>query len=288
MRLILDSGDLDCVRQSLDSPEPDQAADTIVVLGVTGHPASVGLIESILDNKGRPTRLRRQAIRSLARSRVGAEILLKHATEQSVPDGLLATVRSALRQAAWPDVRGQYQQLFPSPPTRDGLPLPAISELITRAGDAARGAELFQRPEVACSQCHRVRDEGIDFGPDLSGIGTKLSPEAIFESILDPSAGVSFGFEGWEIELEDGSEWFGMIVSETAETVTMKTQGGITTRFPKSSMVRRTQQATSIMPTGLQQAMTAQELVDLVSYLESLRSEAATVHHEQSPSNTAP
>jgi len=150
-------------------------------------------------------------------------------------------------------------------------PLPAISELIKMPGNAKRGAEIFRSDAAGCIKCHQVNGEGIDFGPNLSEIGTKLGKDALYEAILDPSAGISFGFEAWQIELKSGDEAYGLIVSDTAEEIAVKSQGSIVTRYKKSDVVKREQQKLSIMPAGLQQTMSTEGLVDLVEYLSSLK-----------------
>src|SRR5262249_4800754 len=146
-----------------------------------------------------------------------------------------------------------------------------ISELLKMNGDLKRGGEVFRRDTIGCIKCHQVNGEGVDFGPNLSEIGPKLARDALYESILDPSAGISFGFEAWQIELKDGNEAFGLIVSETTEEIAVKAVGGIVTRYRKADVAKREQQKLSIMPAGLQQTMTTQELVDLVEYLSSLK-----------------
>ena len=105
----------------------------------------------------------------------------------------------------------------------------------------------------------------------MTEIGTKLGRDALFESILDPSAGIAFGYEAWQLELKDGDEAIGMIVSETADEVSVKAQTGIVSRYRKSDVVRREKQAVSMMPAGLEGGMSVQDLVDLVEYLSSLK-----------------
>ena len=114
----------------------------------------------------------------------------------------------------------------------------------------------------------------MDFGPRLSEIGTKLGKDAIYESILDPSAGISCGFEAGQFELKNGDEPFGIVASETADEVAVKTQNGITSKYKKSEIVKRDKMATSIMPTGLQLTMSQTDLVDLVEYLTTLKKAA--------------
>jgi putative heme-binding domain-containing protein len=162
-------------------------------------------------------------------------------------------------------------ELLPLPLGKNSMQLPSISELAQMKGDAAKGAEVFRLEIVGCNKCHQVNGQGTDFGPDLSEIGGKLGKDALYESILDPSAGISFGYETWQLELKNGDEAFGLIVSETADEVALKVAGGIVTRYPKSEIIKRQKQTLSIMPAGLQQTMTKEELVDLVEYLVSLK-----------------
>jgi putative heme-binding domain-containing protein len=93
----------------------------------------------------------------------------------------------------------------------------------------------------------------------------------LYEAILDPSAGISFGFEAWSHETKSGDEFFGLIVSETAEELTVKSQTGVLSKIKKEDLARRQKLSTSLMPLGLQLTMSAQDLVDLIEFLSSLR-----------------
>src|SRR5690606_16603826 len=73
-----------------------------------------------------------------------------------------------------------------------------------------------------CSNCHLVQGEGTNFGPDLSEIGDKLPKVALYNSILFPDQGISFGYEGYRIELKDGTIAMGKIVSETEEKIDLQ------------------------------------------------------------------
>ena len=61
------------------------------------------------------------------------------------------------------------------------------------------------------------------------------------------------------------------MVSETPEELALKNVGGITTKYKKADITSRVQMKTSIMPAGLQQNMSASDLVDLVEYLSMLK-----------------
>ena len=138
-------------------------------------------------------------------------------------------------------------------------------------GNAANGAKVYARQSPGCITCHVVNGQGTDFGPNLSEIGSKLGKDAILEAILDPSVGISFGYEAFNVVLKNGDEAYGLIVSETADDISLKAVGGVVTRFKKSEIASRQPSKLSIMPAGLQQAMTTQEFVGLVEFLASLK-----------------
>jgi len=112
---------------------------------------------------------------------------------------------------------------------------------------------------------------GTDFGPALTEIGDKLPKSGLHHAILDPSAGIGFGYEGWTIKTRDGQQLIGMIASETDDEVVMKLIGGIQRRVPKNTIAERKRMDTSLMPQGLERTMNEADLVNLVEYLSTLR-----------------
>lgn len=253
--------------------------------GLNGITNSMGLIEAmgnstdkqfvpklsaILDDAKEPTEKRKAAVKALAQTEEGAAHILKLAGEEKLDASVKFTASAALNSARWPSVKAEAAKLLPLPQGQKEA-LPPLAELVKMKGDAANGAKVFRRPEVNCVACHQVNGEGIDFGPALSEIGTKLAKEALYESILDPSSGISFGYEAWQLEMKNGDEPFGLITSETADEITVKTQNGISTKYKKGEVVKRAQMKTSIMPQGLQMTMSTQDLVDLVEYLGGLK-----------------
>ena len=140
-------------------------------------------------------------------------------------------------------------------------------------GNADRGRALFEG-KGGCRACHGVDGRGAGLAPDLGDIGAVRTADALQSSILDPSASISFGYEAFQLQLKSGDEPYGLIVSDTADEIAVKTQGGIVARHKKSDIAKREQQKLSIMPAGLQQTMSTQDLADLVEYLSSLKKAA--------------
>ena len=242
-------------------------------LGNAGDRRAVPLLVEVVRDSASPVPARSQAIRALAGTEAGAAELLKAGErEQAGWDaGLRTTAARALAQARWPTIREAAGRVFPVPRLADGAPLPGVVELSRRKGDPARGAGVFRSEKAGCIKCHRVEAEGVDFGPALSQIGGKLGKEALYEAILEPSAGISFGFEGWDFELRGGDTVSGRLASETAEELAVKQPAGVVVRVPKATVVRRVAQPLSVMPAGLGELLTVEELVDLVEYLTTLR-----------------
>ena len=151
-----------------------------------------------------------------------------------------------------------------APVDRDNKPIAAPAELAKLTGDAAKGQASFA---PLCGICHQVNGAGIDFGPNLSDIGTRKTKENIYESILDPNKVLEPGFESVLIKLESDEVAMGMIAGETDTEVTVKAMGGVKTTFKKADIVSRTKQPTSLMPVGLHRALSTDDLINIVEYL---------------------
>ena len=234
------------------------------------QPALKALVTDVV----KPLPTRSAAVQTLARAEDGARYLLDLAREEKLPADVKLTASSELNLAPWPDIKKAAVEILPLPQTQNAEPLPPISELVKRTGNSARGREIFESQTAACSSCHVVNGKGTDVGPQLSEIGAKLGKDALYQAILDPSSGISFGFEAWTIELKNGDELFGLITSETSDELTVKSQTGVVTKAKKSEIAKRQKLTTSLMPLGLQLTMSAQDLVDLVEFLSSLKKAA--------------
>ncbi len=268
IRLLAENDELELVKNALNTTN---ALKLLEAITNSGEKKFVPIIEPFATSTAEPPAVRKQAVRALASTQDGALRLLNLAAADQLGSDLKLSASFELNSVRWPAIQKQAAEILPLPKGRDSEPLPAISQLAKMQGDPARGAQVFSRPEVGCVNCHQVNGKGMNFGPNLSEIGTKLGKDALFEAILDPSAGISFGFEAWQIELKSGDEAFGIISSETPEEISIKSQNGIVSKYKKSDVAKREQMKTSIMPAGLQLTMSTQDLVDLVEFLSTLK-----------------
>ncbi|MFT5130489.1 MAG: putative heme-binding domain-containing protein [Rhodothermales bacterium] len=241
------------------------AESAIVILGLSGDQAAVDLLLACATDATLPQDRRSQAVTALAKSRRGEQALLT----KELPTELKLTAGSALAKSTDAKVRERAAAKFPMPAGGDNAPLPALHVLVASKGEASKGQVGFMKG--GCIGCHKVGDLGIEFGPNLSEIGNKLSREAMFMAILDPSAGISHGFEGVVVRLKDGREGTGFAISDTDELLALRMPGGLRGEFPKAEIVSRTVMHSSLMPPGLQQAMSTQEFIDLVTWLQTLK-----------------
>jgi putative membrane-bound dehydrogenase-like protein len=266
--LFAEEGWPQIVNDALAGPNASAVLD---LLGNAPGNRGINRLSTIITKPGSSAELRQGAVRSLARTQSGAEALVNLAKNAQFPEELKPIAGNALALVQYASLKDAIAQYFPSPNALGGQPLPPIAELVKLKGDLAKGKATFERIESSCVTCHRVSDKGADFGPGLSEIGSKLPKEALYESIISPNAGVSMGFETWQLSLKDGSAAMGIIRSETADEVIVALPGGVATKLAKNTIAKREKLPTSMMPSGLNQALSKDDLVNLVEYLASLK-----------------
>lgn len=144
----------------------------------------------------------------------------------------------------------------------------------------AGGRETFAK--LACVQCHQLGKEGYAYGPDLTGYITKPgnSHSTLLSSILEPSKVIADRYRNYVIELNDGDELVGMIVSEDAESVRVQTgpSAALIQPLKKANIKKRNPQSSSQMPLGLLNLLTKEQVLDLLAYIESGGNSAGHQH----------
>lgn len=131
-------------------------------------------------------------------------------------------------------------------------------------GDATRGAKIY---ETACMVCHKFADKGNDVGPHLGTIKA-WTAEQLVTNILDPNREVSPNFALYLVETNDGRTLSGLITSETAGNLTLKRADGGTDTVLRSEIKSLTSPGISLMPEGLEAAITPQQMADLIAFLK--------------------
>lgn len=243
------------------------AEKVIEVLGKNESSNSKDILRAIMLDKGINLELRKKATLSFGKGWDGENRLLKLIEAQMLPSELDSSASSLLLVASRESVRKQAQDYFNINQNKNPALLP-IREFVKLNGNSVEGRKVFNN---YCSSCHIVKNEGVDFGPNLSEIGSKLAKDAIYKSIITPDAGISFGYEGYLFKLKDGTELLGYISSETKDKIDIRVVGGGLESVNVKDLISRKKYDHSLMPTGLAENMSQDELVNLVEYLSMLK-----------------
>jgi len=253
-----------------DDEKSERAVAAIGLIGRAGGPQTIELLSPILASETAPTAHRIAAILAMGKQINGQKKILQLVKSADLPDELKFAAANVLLSSRDPSIVDEAKQYVSLPATADSQPLPTLTELTDRRGNAEAGKLVF-RKQGTCSNCHKVAGEGKEVGPDLSEIGSKLSREAMYVAILNPSAAISHNFETYAVLTDDGTLETGLLISETDEEIVLRSNEGIDKTIDQETVELFEKQVKSMMPQDLQQLMTVDQLVDLVEYSMSLQ-----------------
>jgi putative heme-binding domain-containing protein len=134
------------------------------------------------------------------------------------------------------------------------------------AGSDERGRTVFEK-----RVCHRCHAGSGPLGPDLAGVASRLSRDDLFAHIVDPNKEVSPLYQTTQVVTAKGRVVVGLIVYESPESTLVQTGPDTTVRVTGEEIVSMTKSNQSLMPAGLLNDVTSEELADLYAYLRSLR-----------------
>jgi putative heme-binding domain-containing protein len=144
-----------------------------------------------------------------------------------------------------------------------------LQQVAKMPGDSKIGAGLFEK--VGCIKCHTTLKSEPLKGPFLGDITARYSRPEIIESILRPNAHIAQGFETTTLETKDGTEYEGFVVHESGDNIEIRNIVGATV-VARKDIAKRGTRPTSIMPEGLADPLTVDELASLLAYLQSFKS----------------
>jgi quinoprotein glucose dehydrogenase len=189
-----------------------------------------------------------------ARGRLAPEVLLETAEAvQASGDEALAARLAVLRRS------------------QAGAPPRATFAEALRGGSVARGRQVvFGNPSAQCTRCHTFGGAGPDVGPDLRGVGARLTREQLLEALVAPNARVAPGYGFVTLTLHGGETIAGQLLEESASNLLVQTGAG-PRRVEAARITRRTN--VSAMP-SMADVLTRRELRDVVEYMTTLRQPA--------------
>jgi putative heme-binding domain-containing protein len=143
-----------------------------------------------------------------------------------------------------------------------------------QGGDVARGQTVFNSAKAACYACHAIGYMGGKIGPDLTRIGQVRSERDLLEAILFPSASFARGYEPVVIRTRSGEVRGGVLRNnDLPDEIVLATERD-ETRIPRRDIVEMQPGTASLMPQGLEEQLSKQELADLLAFLKATRSGA--------------
>lgn len=225
--------------------DPTQQLASVLATGTTGEKQSA---LAALGNMNGSEKLLEEWLEKLGRGTAPNELYL------DIIDA--AAKRPALKEKA----EKTYASLGANGPLKDLI-------VSLYGGDAAAGRKIFfERADVSCMRCHKVKGEGGEVGPDLTEIGKRQPREYIAESIAFPNKVIAKGFESVLVTLKNGMAYAGIVKSEDSDNLVLNSpEDGIITI--KKADIQTRNLGLSAMPDGMAQLLGHKDLRDLIEFL---------------------
>jgi putative membrane-bound dehydrogenase-like protein len=178
----------------------------------------------------------------------------------------------ALQKALRPDRKADAQRLLnklSESAERQRQKLTEYEPLLS-GGDHGKGQVLFYN-KATCSTCHSIWGIGGKVGPDLTKVGSIRASRDILESLVLPSATIAQGYEVLNVRFKDGESVSGIRVAKSEDPLVLRDAAGIETRYRRETIQSIDRSKVSLMPEGLLQQLTPDEIRDLLAFLQSLK-----------------
>ena len=261
--VLLDAEEDDRLRTTaleVDLGRPQRAADADQAL-------AAGLLEQWQDASPGF----RAAVFDRLAPRAGAAPVLLEAVRQGrlTGDEVPVSLVERWHQHTDAEVRELALEVFPP---QQPVPRAEVVEhfrpALAMEGDAARGREVYVR--AACLGCHRTPDgDGAEVGPDLASF-RDAGGESLLAALFDPSAEVAPRYQAFLFELDDGESILGMIDREDAREIVLRLPGGVERRFARQRVASMQGLQRSLMPEGLENVLSVEDVADLLAYIATV------------------
>ena len=218
--------------------------------------------------RGESPEVRQAVLQSAMNSSLGQKTLL-----DSIDQGIIhvAEIDAATRRRldkSPPAVAKVWKRLASSLVTEDRQALlKRYASQLTTDGSAIKGRELFSK---TCANCHRIGELGVNVAPDISDSRVK-TPQQILTDILIPNQSIDGNYVGYVVSTVDGGNWSGILTGDQGNAVTLRIAGGESVTVLKSEIDTLQSTGLSLMPEGLEQNLTPDEMNDLVTFIKNWR-----------------
>jgi putative heme-binding domain-containing protein len=214
--------------------------------------------------------VRREAIEVLVSRREAIETLLNAFSNRAITSAEVDSGRlTQLRSHPDPAIRERAQQALASATNSSSGRAEVVRTYrpsLQLAGNPDRGRVTFMR---VCATCHRADGQGIDVGPNLATVAVR-SPEDLLVHVLDPNREVAPNYLNYNVALQSGRLVSGMLADETASSLTLRRAEGAFDVLPRDQVESIASTGVSLMPEGLEQGLSHQDLANLITFIRSI------------------
>ena len=140
---------------------------------------------------------------------------------------------------------------------------------VMKLGDPARGEAIFRRKDQLCLKCHAIAGCGGQVGPDLSSVGASAQIDYLIDSVITPNKQVKENYHAVLVTTQQGLSYTGIKVQESPEKLVLRTADDKELTILIKDIDER-KMGGSLMPDGLTDVLTRNELLDLVRFLSEL------------------
>ena len=171
------------------------------------------------------------------------------------------------------EIRGQAVRLFGSqtPGPRQAT-LDEYRAALTLKGHKERGEEVYDRE---CIKCHRLSSREHPIGPNLIR-GSEKDPESLLTNILDPNRFVEPQYLSYVVTDQRGGLYTGILSEETSTSITLVEGQDLSNTLQRKDIKEIRATGNSLMPEGLEENISHQEMADLISFILAYQYEVGT------------
>jgi len=185
---------------------------------------------------------------------------------ESIPPGIVRK----LREHRDPELKAMVEKSWPGGGVTGNAELEArirrLEGVIREGmGDPYEGRTLFQN---TCAGCHRLFGQGAEAGPDLTA-HPRADIESMLLAVINPSAEIREGYENYAVETKDGRSLSGFLVEQDGRIITLRGLDAQNVTLAREDLSEFRAAGMSLMPEGLLDGMTDQQVRDLFGYLRS-------------------
>jgi putative membrane-bound dehydrogenase-like protein len=250
------------VKSLLTSPQPAELTTaTVALLKKFSATSTAPLIYELLPKAG--PALKRDLVPILTANATTALDLFKRMDKGEFPTAWVDVETRWRYQRGSGEMTELAKKLFGEANSNRAGVVTAYLEAAKKPGDAKKGQQVFA---TICITCHKHGQLGVDVGPPLSDVKVK-PPEALVADILDPNRMFEARWSAYQVDTTDGRSLSGLIQNETSDTIVLAMMGGVKETLPRSAIRQMKSLDRTLMPDGLEAAITKDQMSDLIAFL---------------------